>query len=179
MSDYQGHVHFYIYIYIEIHFLCEDWQNKTKVYNKNCHWLPVFCTFLYGKSQPGLCHLPSQHWLIGGIPTPPKNMSSSDRIIIRLGKWKNPWFQTTNQLSDTYTHSIPQYTKIKWGPAVPESTDHHQIIPVIELLKKKCESHQGDHHPIYLIENNLTTTKSSLNYIPLYPIRILQKFTLW
>ena len=105
-----------IYIYIYIHFLCEDWQNKTKVYNNNCHWLPVFCTILYGKSQPGLCHLPSQHWLIGGIPTPLKNMSSSDRIIIRLGKWKNPWFQTTNQLSDTQnTHSIPQYTKISRG----------------------------------------------------------------
>jgi len=46
--------------------------------------------------------------LVGGIPTPLKNMSSSVGMIIPnyLDSHKIPWFQTTNQCSVSVLKSV-------------------------------------------------------------------------
>ena len=60
--------------------------------------------------------IPQSEWqpyLVGGIPTPLKNMRVSWDDDILIGKWKKIWFQTTNQIeSSSYSHCcwfIPYY----------------------------------------------------------------------
>ena len=175
MSDYQGHVHIYIYIdTFSVWRLTE--QNKSLQQE-----LPLIACVLHDsiwKITTGSLSLAKStltNWWYTYPPEKYEFVRSDHHPIGEMKKSMVPNHQPVEWHLHPFDTSIYQDQVGPCCPGIHGSPSNHTGDWAPE---KKCESHQGDHHPIYLIENNLTTTKSSLNYIPLYPIRILQKFTL-
>ena len=78
--------------------------------------------------------------LVGGIPTPLKNMKVSwaDYSQLFLESYKNPWFQTTNQVFVGSIMSYPMKRLQKKG---------YFVSHVSPVFVKSCSSH---HQPALL-----------------------------
>ena len=71
------------------------------------------------------------HYLVGGIPTPLKNMKVNGKDDIPYMKWKiKAMFETTNQV---ISHDIPMIFTISWV----NSSDFHPLQNQIMLLLKE------------------------------------------